>query len=149
MITLADLRVRAMRALAGAALVVASALPAVAGGGGLPGLYTITDVDGKPVPAAAKLTIRFSEKASFEGFGGCNHFSGPYKFVGPITAQSVIMGPIRVTKKSCPEDVMSLEHALLRALGTAHTIERADDGAFVIADDKGKTTARLVFKAAD
>lgn len=146
---LADLRGHATRVLAGAALVLAGALPALAGGGGLPGLYTITDVDGKPVPASAKLTIRFSEKASFEGFAGCNHFSGPYKFVGPITAQSVVMGPIRVTKKACPDDVMSLEHALLRALGTAHTIERADDGAFVIADDKGKTTARLVFKATD
>lgn len=114
---------------------------AMAGGGGLDGNWRIIAVDGKPVPKDSGLKITFKD-ATISGFAGCNTFKGPYMFHG-TGAQTVTVGPLRTTRKACAAPVMTLENAILRDVGTAHQINRADDGSVVFTNESGKITLRI------
>ncbi|WP_334174647.1 META domain-containing protein [Pseudoxanthobacter sp.] len=125
-------------------LACAMAAPARAGGGGLDGSWQVTALDGRPVAAADGLTLAFRGD-QLSGFAGCNRFSAPYRFEPPAgDTQPVAIGPIRATRMACEPAKMERETAMMRAIGTAHTISRAQDGAVEMRSETGKVTLRFV-----
>lgn len=66
-----------------------------------------------------KATLTFAKDGTVSGSLGCNTFSGPAK----TTDSTITFGPVRSTKKICPEPGMSLERKLLKVLEGKVTYE--------------------------
>lgn len=118
--------------------------PALAGGGGLDGAWQVTRLGDEPVGADAGLVLEFHGDR-LSGFSGCNRFATTYRFaISDSGKQSVSIGPIRSTRKACAPDVMARETAMMRAIGTAHAMTRAADGAMETLSETGAVTMRFV-----
>ncbi|WP_405797415.1 META domain-containing protein [Streptomyces sp. NBC_01506] len=69
---------------------------------------------------SGKATLTFAKDGTVSGSLGCNSFSATAK----TTADSTItFGPLRSTKKLCPEPAMSVERKLMKALEGQTTYE--------------------------
>lgn len=66
-----------------------------------------------------KATLTFAKDGTVSGSLGCNTFSAPAK----TTDSTITFGPVRSTKKICPEPGMSLERKLLKVLDGKVTYE--------------------------
>lgn len=75
----------------------------------------------RPVPSGIRATIRF-DGGRVGGSAGCNHYSGPAHRSGG----QVSFGPLAVTLRLCPPDVMAVESAYLSLLGEVDRM--ASDG---------------------
>jgi heat shock protein HslJ len=62
-------------------------------------------------------TLLLADDGTASGSAGCNTFHGTYQTSG----NALTFGPLATTRKLCEDDVMSLEHAYLTALGNAAT----------------------------
>jgi len=81
------------------------------------GDWTLVALEGKPAPLGAgdkPATLSFTgtgQRAA--GFGGCNHFRGPYE----NDARHFKVGPLIMTKMACEGGGTKLETAYTSALG--------------------------------
>lgn len=75
----------------------------------------------RPVPSGIPVTIRF-DGDRVGGSAGCNRYSGTVERSG----DEVEFGPLAVTMRLCPPDVMAVESAFLTLLGDVDRI--APDG---------------------
>ena len=99
-----------------AALGLAALLAACAGTDASAGLvgqsWTLTGIEGAPVAAPGRSTLRLSPDGKVSGAGGCNRFSGKAE----VSEDAVTFGPLLATKRACEPDVMRQEVRLFEGL---------------------------------
>lgn len=78
--------------------------------------WTLSDINGKGVPAEATLTIDDNYRGT--GTSGCNTWSAS---LYPVKGHKLAMGPVAQTKRSCAADVMQFEHLYLGILHSGPT----------------------------
>lgn len=66
-----------------------------------------------------KATLTFAKDGTVSGNLGCNTFSGPAK----VTDSTITFGPLKSTRKLCPEPGMSVERDLMKVLKGEVTYE--------------------------
>jgi heat shock protein HslJ len=97
--------------------------------GGIVGSWTLSAVDGNPVPATVEVTAIFDAAGTVSGSGGCNQYNGTYTLDG----DSIQIGGLAATRMACEDDVMAIEDAYLSALEAAATWS-VSDGSLTLAD---------------
>lgn len=85
--------------------------------GGIVGTWTLSSIDGTPIPATVTATAVFAEDGTLIGTGGCNTFSATYT----VDGGDIAMGAIGATRKACAADVMGVENSYLDALQSVTT----------------------------
>jgi heat shock protein HslJ len=115
-----------------AACLVAGAAtgPAAAQAPAIVGEWTVAAIGDEAVSADQGLTVAFAVDGTVSGSTGCNAFSGTYEARGA----GLTMGPFRITRRSCPDEVMRREAAMMRVLGTARRIDPRVEGRLAITD---------------
>lgn len=73
--------------------------------------WQLTSINGKSAPAEASLLI--DENLRGTGSSGCNTWSAT---LYPVKGHRLAMGPVAMTKKSCPADIMKFEVQYLTVL---------------------------------
>jgi heat shock protein HslJ len=73
--------------------------------------------DASVASVVTRATLLLADDGTASGSAGCNTFHGTYHTSG----NALTFGPLATTRKLCEDDVMSLEHAYLTALGKAAT----------------------------
>jgi heat shock protein HslJ len=74
----------------------------------------------------------FSADGKLSGSGGCNAYTGSYTLAG----QSLVIGPLRSTKKACEPAILLQEQQFFTALGKATRIDPSG-GSIMLRDDSG------------
>ena len=102
--------------------------------------WTLTQIDGEPVPEKSVATLTFTED-QVNGVAFCNSYFGDYTRDG----DDITFGPLVQTEKFCmePEGVMDLERDYLQALSVADTFSVAQ-GALTFYDAEGRALLVLV-----
>jgi heat shock protein HslJ len=95
-------------------------------------------IDGSPVRADARSTLRFFDRQLAGGSLGCNAYSTTY-----FTDNGLRFGAIAATRKACGPEVMQQEQRFSAVLDATRSVSRADN-AIVLIDAEGKPRARLV-----
>lgn len=93
----------------------------------LDGRWSVTEVDGAPVPAGVEIGLSTAD-GKLSGTGGCN------RLIGLFTPgqDGLRFGPIGSTRMACAPSVMAVEAALLAALAAADRFSIDDDGALLL-----------------
>lgn len=99
------------------------------------GEWVVLAIGDEAVAAEDGLTVTFSVDGSVSGSTGCNVFSGTYEARGA----GVTVGPLRATRRGCPEAVMRREVAMMRLLGTARRVDPRVEGRLALTDGSGAT----------
>lgn len=102
------------------------------------GAWTVTEIDGAPAGGPAGMT--FEETRRVAGDAGCNRFMGAYSF--DAATGGLVVTPLGVTRRFCPEPQMSLERQIIARLQEAHTATRAADGSVMLTGPAGKLALR-------
>lgn len=92
----------------------------------------------KTVPDDGDVFIQFGGTGQVTGSGGCNRLSGSYE----VSLSRVTFGPVRSTRKLCPEPVMDVETGLLEVLGNARFFIR-DGIRLTLHDEEGHVIGRF------
>jgi putative lipoprotein len=117
-----------------AALAVAlSCSSAVAQSPAVVGEWAVLAIGEEAVAADDGLTVTFAADGGLSGSTGCNTFSGRYETRGA----GVTVGPLRMTRRGCPEAVMRREAAMMRVLGTARRVDPRVEGRVALLDAAG------------
>ena len=82
--------------------------------------YMTPDGTNYTVPMSVSPTAKFNA-GQFEGFAGCNTFSGPYTQSG----ETIAIGPLAGTKQACEAPLSGVEAAYVQALGAVNTAKAA------------------------
>lgn len=85
----------------------------------------------QPIHDGVEATVRF-EAGRVAGSGGCNRFNAECRVVG----ERLEIGPIASTMMACPDPAMTVEAAVLAALGAA-AAWAIEDGSLVLRDAGG------------
>lgn len=78
--------------------------------------WSVIQLNGKEV-YDRRATLMIDQNLRGTGFGGCNTFSAA---AYPLRQQSIAVGPIAVTKRSCDKGLLDFEKAFLMALRAAN-----------------------------
>lgn len=97
------------------------------------GEWAVLAVGDEAVAETAGLTVTFAADGAVTGSTGCNTFSGRYEARGA----GLTLGPLRMTRRGCPEEAMRREAAMMRLLGTARRADPRVEGRLALLDDKG------------
>lgn len=105
------------------------------------GNWTLVELEGKPAPLGAgdkPATLSFTgTDQRAEGFGGCNHFSGPYE----NDASHFKVGPLIMTMMACEGGGTKLETAYTNALAVVSGFALNGDTLSLLAGER--VVARL------
>lgn len=107
--------------------------PAMAQSPAVVGEWAVLAIGDEAVAAADGLTVTFAPDGGLSGSTGCNTFSGRYEARGA----GVTIGPLRMTRRGCPEAAMRREAAMMRVLGTARRIDPRVEGRVALLDAGG------------
>lgn len=77
--------------------------------------WTVVSLNGKPF-SGERPSIAVNQQLRATGFSGCNNFSAT---LYPLRKQSIAVGPLALTRKSCDKGLMQSEMTFLVALRTA------------------------------
>lgn len=77
--------------------------------------WTVVSLNGKPF-SGERPSIAVNQQLRATGFAGCNNFSAT---LYPLRQQSIAVGPLALTRKSCDKGLMQIEMTFLVALRTA------------------------------
>ena len=75
--------------------------------------WSLKSINDKPVPPGLDISLQIDGNLRGSGYTGCNSWSAT---LYPIKQQHLLMGPVALTKKQCPKDVMAIETGFLSAL---------------------------------
>jgi heat shock protein HslJ len=81
--------------------------------------WILEDLGGEGVVGRVETTIAFGDAGRVAGNAACNSYSGTAR----MTESKVKFGPLRTTRKMCPQAVMNQESKYLKALESAERIE--------------------------
>lgn len=73
-------------------------------------------LNGKTFSGVERPGFTLDEQFRVRGFGGCNTFSAT---AFPLREQGIAVGPLALTRRNCPKEVMAAELAFLTALRTS------------------------------
>lgn len=107
--------------------------PAAAQAPAVVGEWAVLAIGDEAVAADAGLTITFTADGSVSGSTGCNAFAGRYEARGA----GVTVGPLRMTRRGCPDEAMRRETAMMRLLGTARRADARVEGRLALLDAGG------------
>jgi putative lipoprotein len=82
--------------------------------------------------------VQFEADGSLGGNGGCNRFFTSYHLDG----NKIQINPISLTRKACPEPIMSFEKSFVEALQLAKVIVGADTH-IALRNERGEPTVRF------
>lgn len=99
----------------------------------LVGEWSVLAIGDEAVAAVDGLTVTFTADGTVSGSSGCNTFSGRYETRGA----GVTVGPLRMTRRGCPEEAMRREAAMMRQLGTSRRVDPRVEGRIALLDDGG------------
>jgi heat shock protein HslJ len=109
------------------------ATTAAASGGTIEGTtWTVTELNGKPVPSGVQATLTFDGK-SLSGSSGCNTYNGSASFAD---GKATVSGNMISTMRACDEPANSFEAAYLKALPTVTTYT-VDGNTLTLSDSSG------------
>lgn len=109
------------------ALLAMSAMPASAQNAPS-GDWRVDRIDGKPLIAGSKVTLRFDAKGRVSGMASCNRFSATFSVAG----ERLSIGPAVATRMACQPEIMAQERQFLQLLeGAANW--RIEGGRLIIA----------------
>ncbi|MBX9738488.1 MAG: META domain-containing protein [Beijerinckiaceae bacterium] len=80
--------------------------------------WTLREMNGKPVPAGVEATLTIDDRFRGTGVAGCNNWSAT---MWPVRGQRFAVGPVVLTKKSCPAPIMAFERSYLTTLHNQST----------------------------
>ncbi len=84
-------------------------------------IWILAEMDGLKVVDGVTPTLEFQSATDVGGNGSCNRFSATVK----VESQTLIFGPIRMTRKACATELMRQERRYLELLGEASRWEMA------------------------
>ncbi|WP_289034010.1 META domain-containing protein [uncultured Roseibium sp.] len=106
------------------------------------GNWKAETIDGTPVAADVVTLLEFEEAGTVDGNGGCNQIFGPLRTEG----RNIRIGPLSVTRKACPPDVLNQEKAFLKALNATRDFKKLPaEGALLLLDGQGTEVGRFVY----
>jgi heat shock protein HslJ len=76
-------------------------------------VWVLQDINGRRPPAGAEATLRIDQALRGTGAAGCNNWSAT---MYPRQGQRLAVGPIALTRRSCPQPEMAFERAYLVGL---------------------------------
>ena len=94
------------------------------------------------IPDDSGMFIQFEVDGSIKGHGGCNGFSGSLE----QAKTGVGVGPLRITRKACPEPIMSRETTFLDAVHKTRNFDRGNDDMRLL-DEENDVLAEFVADA--
>lgn len=97
-----------------------------------------THIGEMPVDDESEMFVQFEVDGRLVGNGGCNRFFATYGLDG----NKIKVHPISLTRKACPEPLMSFETSFVEALQIA-TVIVGGDTQIAFRDDRGQPTVRL------
>ena len=86
----------------------------------------------------ADVYIQFQMDGQYAGFAGCNRFFGNAEF-----ADTLSLGGVGATRRSCPEPANSYEYSFLEALGNTSAAVRVDER-LAFRNTDGRSVLRFV-----
>ncbi|MEA3641321.1 MAG: META domain-containing protein [Lamprobacter sp.] len=86
--------------------------------------WTVSSLDGEPVPDEVSVTINFLDDNRVAGSSGCNRFMGGYT----LTGEGLSFGQIAGTMMACPDLQMQTEQRFLGLLQAVNRFEATPDG---------------------
>ena len=86
----------------------------------------------------SQMYVQFEADGSLGGNGGCNRFFASYR----LEDKKFQVHPISLSRKACPEPIMSFEKSFVEALQLATVIVGADTR-IALRNDRGEPTVRL------
>ena len=94
------------------------------------GTYEIRSVHGTPV---YKLSFDIdASESKISGKTNCNSYGGNFS----ITTNEINIGPLMATEMYCEEDVMKVEHSIIKTYGDAKTFVY-DNNMFTLSSEEG------------
>ena len=75
--------------------------------------WTLREMNGKPLPSGVEATLNIDDRFRGAGISGCNTWSAT---MWPVRGQRFAVGPVVLTKKSCPAPIMAFERSYLTIL---------------------------------
>jgi putative lipoprotein len=100
--------------------------------------WTLARIEGAPVAAPGRSTLRVADDGKISGEGGCNRYSGGAE----LTDHAITFGPLLATKRACEPAVTRQEVRLFEGLRRAAGW-RIEDGALALLDAAGHELLRL------
>lgn len=104
----------------------------------LKGNWTVTAIDGGPLPPAAEVTMTFAGD-SLSGKSACNRYNAGVT----LTGENLMIEPGAMTMMACEDPLMAVERGFMDALKAVTTFDfDADSGALMLmAQDRAVVTA--------
>lgn len=97
----------------------------------LAGDWTVTAIEGTPVPTGVEVTMSFLE-GRLIGASGCNRYIGSYA----LTGEGLTFGNAGATRMACPPPQMETEQALFTAFPRITRFDIAEDGTLLLQADE-------------
>ncbi|MEJ8474386.1 META domain-containing protein [Roseibium algae] len=105
------------------------------------GKWKAETIEGTEVVAGSASLLEFEEAGTVDGNGGCNTIFGPLR----IDDRNIRIGPLSVTRKSCPPDILNQEKDFLKALAKTRDFKKLPgEKALLLLDGQGEEVVRLV-----
>ena len=105
--------------------------------------WIAVSLNNKPFPGqrADRPTLSLDETLRVRGFGACNTYSAT---AYPLQQQRFAVGPIALTKRECPKEMMDAEKIFLVALRTAQQWD-SEEGKLIIYSQSGQLVFERTF----
>ncbi|MFM8790328.1 MAG: META domain-containing protein [Chthoniobacterales bacterium] len=105
----------------------------------LPGsAWEVTTYAGQIPLADHPITFEFDTEGNIAGDASCNRFGGTCT----IEDNTIIVGPLRSTRRACEPEIMQQEHKFLALLGSVTTWQIDSDGVLVLIGEEGEIRAK-------
>ncbi|MBD1548828.1 META domain-containing protein [Roseibium aggregatum] len=106
---------------------------------GLVAVWRVEAISGEPVDPGIGASLEFEGSGTVDGSGGCNSLFGPYS-----NEDGFRIGPLAVTRKACPPNVLTQEQALLKAISAVRDFRLdSDNQLLVLMNGTGDEVVRL------
>ena len=76
-------------------------------------VFSLRDLNGKPVPDGLDISIKIDGAMHGSGFAGCNSYSA---VMYPVKDQHLLVGQFALTHKPCNKDTQAIENGFLSSL---------------------------------
>lgn len=91
------------------------------------GIWLVETISGEPAEPGIEASLEFEGSGTVDGSGGCNALFGPYSNDGGFR-----IGPLAVTRKACPPNVLSQEQAFLKAIKAVRDFRLESDNQMLL-----------------
>ena len=97
--------------------------------------WRASDINGIPVGAGARITLRLGDNQSVSGSAGCNSYSGQYR---TMSKMGIRFSGINSTLMACAPEVMDQEKRFLSILNSVEGYSFYSDGGLSLISPDGR-----------